>query len=181
VVTWFSGIADEHSRVRLDGYPGAFRELLGVRVEEFFPLPPGDNVKLTGGLSASNWSELLHPNGCEVVSSYVDGPLEGVPAVTRNVFGDGVAWYLATTLEPDSAVSVLSDVLAGAGVVPVVAASPGVEVVRRRGERISWLVAINHTGGDVVLPVHGVELISGVDTSGGLPVPAGGVAVVREV
>ncbi|GAA3432386.1 beta-galactosidase [Kutzneria kofuensis] len=181
VVTWFSGIADENSRVRLGGYPGAFRELLGVRVEEFFPLPVGDNVKLTGGLSATTWSELLHPNGCEVISSYVDGDLRGVPAVTRNVFGDGVAWYLATTLDPDSAVTMFADVLAGAGVEPVTTAPSGVEVVRRRGERISWLVAINHTGTDVVLPVEGVELISGVETSGGLPVPAGGVAVVREV
>jgi len=181
VLTWFSGVADENSHVRLGGYPGAFRELLGLRVEEFFPLPAGDNVTLTGGLAASNWSELLHTNGCEVVSSYVDGPLPGVPAVTRNEFGDGVAWYLATTLSPDSAVAVFADVLAGAGVTPVAPAPAGVEVVRRRGERISWLVAINHTDTDVVLPVEGVELISGVDTSGGLPVPAGGVAVVREV
>jgi beta-galactosidase len=181
VLTWFSGIADENSRVRLGGYPGAFRELLGLRVEEFFPLPVGDNVQLTGGLSASNWSELLHTNGCEVVASYVDGPLPGVPAVTRNEFGDGVAWYLATTLSPESAVTVFADALAGADVTPVAPTPAGVEVVRRRGERISWLVAINHTDTDVVLPVEGVELISGVDTSGGLPVPAGGVAVVREV
>lgn len=181
VVTWFSGIADENSRVRLGGYPGAFRELLGLRVEEFFPLPICENVRLTGGLTGSYWSELLHGNGCDVIASYVDGPLPGVPAVTRNEFGDGVAWYLATTLTPDSAVTVFADVLARAGVDPVVAAPRGVEVVRRRGERISWMVAINHTDTDVVLPVEGVELISGLDTSGGLPVQAGGVAVVREV
>ena len=181
VVTWFSGIADEHDHVRLGGYPGAFRELLGMSVEEFFPLPVGDTVALTGGLSASNWSELLHPNGCEVVASYVDGPLPGVPAVTRNEFGDGLAWYLATTLDPDSAVTMFAEALTRAGVAPVVPAPAGVEVVRRRGERISWLVAVNHTSRDVVLPVRGVELISGVDMSGDLPVPAGGVAVVREV
>ena len=38
LVTYFSGIVDEHDHVRLGGYPGAFRDLLGVRVEEFFPL-----------------------------------------------------------------------------------------------------------------------------------------------
>ena len=32
LVTYFSGIVDEHDHVRLGGYPGAFRALLGVRV-----------------------------------------------------------------------------------------------------------------------------------------------------
>ncbi|MFC4589408.1 beta-galactosidase [Sphaerisporangium corydalis] len=38
VVSFFSGVADEHARVRLGGYPGALRDLLGIRVEEFLPL-----------------------------------------------------------------------------------------------------------------------------------------------
>ncbi|MEU8035170.1 beta-galactosidase [Streptosporangium sp. NPDC049078] len=45
VVSYLSGIADEHARVRLGGYPGALRDLLGIRVEEFHPLPP--DVALT--------------------------------------------------------------------------------------------------------------------------------------
>ena len=38
LVTYFSGIVDEQDHVRLGGYPGAFRSLLGVRSEEFAPL-----------------------------------------------------------------------------------------------------------------------------------------------
>ena len=38
LVTYFSGIVDEQDHVRLGGYPGAFRALLGVRSEEFAPL-----------------------------------------------------------------------------------------------------------------------------------------------
>ncbi len=49
LVTYFSGIVDEHDHVRLGGYPGAFRELLGVRVEEFAPLLPGATVTLDDG------------------------------------------------------------------------------------------------------------------------------------
>jgi beta-galactosidase len=47
LVTFFSGITDEHDRVRLGGYPGAFTELLGVRVEEFWPLAAGERVHLS--------------------------------------------------------------------------------------------------------------------------------------
>ena len=35
--------------MRLGGYPGAFRDLLGVRVEEFFPLLEGEAVALSEG------------------------------------------------------------------------------------------------------------------------------------
>ena len=45
--TYFSGIVDEHDHVRLGGYPGAFRDLLGVRTEEFFPLRRGERWRST--------------------------------------------------------------------------------------------------------------------------------------
>ena len=41
LISYFSGIVDENDAVRLGGYPGAFRELLGISVEEFHPLPEG--------------------------------------------------------------------------------------------------------------------------------------------
>ena len=59
LVTYFSGIVDEHDHVRLGGYPGAFRDLLGVRVEEFFPLAAGDVVALSDGSRATTWTERL--------------------------------------------------------------------------------------------------------------------------
>ena len=43
----------EDDHVRLGGYPGAFRDLLGVRVEEFFPLMPGETVALADGRRGS--------------------------------------------------------------------------------------------------------------------------------
>nr|BFE81028.1 hypothetical protein GCM10020093_036290 [Planobispora longispora] len=85
----YSGIVDEHDRVRLGGYPGAWRELLGVNVEEFFPLPPGGTLRLTGGGTGRVWSEAAHAVTAEVLDSYADGPLAGAPAWTRNAWGGG--------------------------------------------------------------------------------------------
>ncbi len=53
LVTYFSGISDPDDHVRLGGYPGAFRELLGIRVEEFFPLRVAESVALSDGGSGS--------------------------------------------------------------------------------------------------------------------------------
>ncbi|WFE97140.1 beta-galactosidase [Micromonospora sp. WMMD987] len=180
LVTYFSGIVDEHDHIRLGGYPGAFRELLGVRTEEFFPLLAGERVTLDDGSTADVWTEWLHPEGAEVVASYEDGPLPGVPALTRHRVGDGTAWYLATRLDEPATDALVARLLAGAGVRPPVAAPPGVEVVRRRADDRSWLFVVNHTEGEVTLDVTGTDLLTGQPCGGALRVPAGEVAVVRE-
>ncbi|MEV8438371.1 beta-galactosidase [Actinosynnema sp. NPDC051121] len=182
LVTYLSGVTDTRGHVLLGGYPGAFRELLGVRTEEFHPLRAGEAVTLDDGSSAAVWTEHLHAGDAEVVASYADGPLPGVPAITRNERGDGVAWYVACGLTGDGLDRLLRTALDQAGV----RLGPGgdVEVVRRRGEvagsAVSWLVAVNHGSDDAELPAVGVELLTGARASGAAVVPAGGVAVLRE-
>ncbi|MEU7797311.1 beta-galactosidase [Micromonospora sp. BL1] len=180
VVTYFSGIVDEHDHIRLGGYPGAFRDLLGVRVEEFFPLREGETVRLDDGARADVWTEWLHAEGAEVLAAYTDGPLPGVPALTRNAVGAGAAWYVGTRLADDATDRLVARLLAETGVRPPVDAPAGVEVVRRRSADRSWLFVVNHTTEPARLAVSGVELLGGVRCDGTLEVPAGEVAVVRE-
>ena len=180
VVTYFSGIVDEHDHVRPGGYPGAFRELLGIRTEEFAPLLEGETVMLDDGSTADVWTEDLRLEGAEAVRTYADGPVPGAPAVTRHAFGDGTAWYIATRTSPEGTSSVLDRVVAEAGVGAAAVTTPGVEVVRRRGEQGSWLFVLNHTGREAAVPASGVDLVSGDDVDGEVRVSPGGVAVVRE-
>ncbi|MFC8620333.1 beta-galactosidase [Micromonospora purpureochromogenes] len=180
LVTYFSGIVDEHDHIRLGGYPGAFRDLLGVRTEEFFPLREGERVRLDDGATADVWTEWLHPEGAEVLASYADGPLPGVAALTRHRVGRGTAWYVGTRLDEAATDRLVARLLAEAGARPPVAAPTGVEVVRRRDGDRSWLFAINHTDAEVRLDVTGTELLGGARCTGELRVPAGEVAVVRE-
>ncbi|GAA4064386.1 beta-galactosidase [Nonomuraea soli] len=91
VVSFFSGVTDEHNRVRLGGHPGAFRERLGVRVDEFRPL--AEPVKLSDGSTAAAWSESVELRGASAVVRYPDG----TPAITRN----GDAWYVSTRLDDE--------------------------------------------------------------------------------
>ncbi|SCF36517.1 beta-galactosidase [Micromonospora purpureochromogenes] len=180
LVTYFSGIVDEHDHIRLGGYPGAFRDLLGVRTEEFFPLREGERVRLDDGATADVWTEWLHPEGAEVLASYADGPLPGVAALTRHRVGRGTAWYVGTRLDEAATDRLVARLLAEAGARPPVAAPTGVEVVRRRDGDRSWLFVINHTDAEVRLDVTGTELLGGARCTGELRVPAGEVAVVRE-
>ena len=182
LVTYWSGIVDEHDHVRLGGYPGAFRDLLGISTEEFFPLREGELVRLAGGVldgaTADVWTELLHAADAEVVSSYVDGPLPGVPALTRRTVGTGTAWYLATRVDAGGTAALVRHLCAGVGV--AVHDLSGVELVRRRGETGSYLFVINHTDSAVEVPVRGLDLVTSTSCPGSAKVAAGGVAVIRE-
>ncbi|MFD9000331.1 beta-galactosidase [Streptomyces sp. NPDC059582] len=181
-VGFHSGTVDDNCHVRLGGYPGAFREALGVRTDELFPLLPGETVGLSGGGTASLWSERVRPAGAETVTSYTDGPLSGVPAVTRHAYGTGSAWYLATRPDPDTLAALLDRIRAEAGVAPVRTAPPGVEVVRRRGADADYLFLIDHSGkgAEVTVADGAVELLTGKDLTASVTVPPGEVAVVRE-
>jgi beta-galactosidase len=184
VVTYFSGTADLDGHIRLGGYPGAFRDLLGVLAQEAYPLRPGEVVRLDDGGTGTVWTEDLDVDRAQVVASYVDGPLAGTAAVTRREVGAGAAWYVATRLDDDAWRRLLRRVRAEAGSTtgtPVTGREPHVDVVRRRAEDgRSWLFVLNHGRADARVAAHGHELVTGTDVHGELVVAAGGSAVVRE-
>ena len=180
VVTYFSGISDVDDHVRLGGYPGAFRDLLGVRVEEFFPLRPGETVDLSGGGSGSQWSEDARVTDADVLQTYAAGPLAGRPAVTRRRVGAGTAWYLGTLPDDGTLAALLDDITTAAGVAPVVEVPAGVEVVRRRSGDHSWLFVLNHTSEPCDVATTGHDLVADRAVGPTLRVDSGRTAVVRE-
>jgi beta-galactosidase len=180
VVTYFSGIADLHDHVRLGGYPGAFRDLLGVRVEEFAPLRVDEVVALSGGGVGTVWSEDARALDAEVLSAYGSGPFSGRAAVTRREVGGGVAWYLGTLPDDGTLGSLLDRVVREAGVAPVAEVPVGVEVTRRRSAAGSWLFVLNHTTEPCEVAVAGRDLVSQADVGPVATVPARTAAVVRE-
>lgn len=181
LVTYLSGIVDpDGTAVRTGGYPGAFRELLGIRVEEFHPLLPDQRITLDDGTTATTWIERLHLAGAEPVTSYADGPLEGVPAVTRRRVGDGTAWYVACRLDRDGMDRLVHALLTAAGRPPRPPA-PGLEQVVRSGDGSAPVrFAINHGPADADVEVEGRDLLTDERVGPVVVVPAGGVRVVEE-
>ena len=180
LVTFFSGIVDEHDHIRLGGYPGALRDLLGIRVEEFNPLRENETVRLDDGSVGVVWSERLDLRGAETVASYAEGPLAGVPAITRRDVGEGAAWYLATRLQGEHLDALVGRLVEAAGVSAPYDCPRGVELVRRTSGPTSYLFALNHRDDEVTVPVTGHDLVADVGTDGRLVLAPGGVAVVRE-
>ncbi|NQX11850.1 beta-galactosidase [Microbacteriaceae bacterium VKM Ac-2855] len=180
LITWFSGIVDEHNTVRIGGYPGAFRDLLGVRSEEFYPLTDAEPVELDNGWRVRRWSELLEAPDATIVARYATGATAGHPAITRRSVGAGAAWYLSADLEPDSLGALIERILEEVGIEPAAVVSPGVEAIRRASAEASYLFVVNHTDADGWAEASGVELLSGTRCEGRVTLRAGAVAVVRE-
>ncbi|MDR7324926.1 MULTISPECIES: beta-galactosidase [Catenuloplanes] len=171
VVSYFSGIVDENDAVHPGPHPGALRDVLGLRVEEFLPLHSGETVSLDSGATGDVWAERLLLDGATVLASYLDGPAAGEPAVTTHSYGAGRAVYVSTRLTGESL-----DAFVGSLGLPAHDDLPmGVEVVRR-GE---FVIALNHTAADVTVPGSGAELLTGESCPDGVVVPAGAVRVLR--
>jgi len=182
VITFFSGIVDETDGIRLDPSgeqpPGAFHELLGVWTEQFFPVMPEVTLALNDGGRAHTWAEHVRPTTADVVAEFAHGPVAGGPAITRNTFGAGTAWYVATALDEASFADLMGRALNEAGV-ELIEVPADVEVVTRSNDTDRFRFVINHSAHELTLPADGAELLTGNTVAGSVTVPAGGVRVIR--
>ncbi|WP_240640557.1 beta-galactosidase [Microbacterium sp. 10M-3C3] len=183
LVTFFSGIVDEHDRVRPGGYPAPWRELLGVRVVEFTPTLPDAALTLASGAGARLWAERVVAVDAEIVDRFADGPARGLPALTRRAGegGAGDAWYLATLLDGGDYTRLVSRIAEAAGLAPEAGAGRDVEVVRRKADDgTTWRFVINHGTEGVDIVVRGTDLVAGVSVDGATTIPGGTVGIFRE-
>ena len=180
LVTFASGIVDETNRVIAGGYPGAFRDLLGIRAQEIRPLFSGEQVALEGDGAATVWTELVDVDDAAVLRRYSEGPLAGQPAVTRVTRGSGSATYLSCAIDDRGLDELVDDLVALAGVQATAQVDRGLAVTRRVSGDRSFLFLINAEPTDLSASASGTDLLTGDEHQGSVVVPAGGVVVLDE-
>lgn len=115
VLTFLSGMVDEHDLCFQGGFPGPLRKLAGVWAEEIDPLwkgqknralpsPGGKALGLSGEYGISSLCELVHAESraggaAEVLATYGDDWYSGRPVLTRNRYGEGSVYYLAAKVD----------------------------------------------------------------------------------
>lgn len=173
--TYYSGVVDENDHVHLGGYPGALRDLLGIRIEEFGPLLEDAEVRLDNGLTGTLWTDRIDvtvPDEVTVLARFETGDQAGRPAVTRRApEGGGSAAYVSTRLGSHGLPEVLRPLLSGAGVLSELPAEVRglVELtVRTDGSQAYWFL-VNRTDEPVAFGAVAAEVLSG-------PAPADGEA-----
>ena len=180
LVSYFSGIVDGNDTVPAGASPGALRDILGLEIQEFLPLREQETVSLSGGSgSGTVWAEDIHVGSATVVSRYVDGPAASGPAITRNAFGRGTAWYVSTKLDDGDLAAVVLDAAGAAGIATAPQPPQGLEVITRSTPTDHFTFLINHSDADAEYPASGTDLLTGAAFEHTAVVPGGTVSVIH--
>jgi beta-galactosidase len=185
ITTYFSAVVDENDHVWLGGYPGALRDLLGLRIEEFGPLLAGDTVELDDATTGSVWTDRITVTDAQtqVLARYRTGAQAGRPAVTRRDTDGGSAAYVSTRLGVEGLTALLPRLLGPAGVESELpeAIRGLVEPTVRRGPDGRFLFLVNRTDGTVpVTGLPGEVLVGATAADGTLTLGPRDVAVLRQ-
>lgn len=99
ITTYMAGMADENDLCYLGGFPGGkLKDVFGLWNEEIDTLYPEDeNSVLMGEKSykAVDYCEIIHPSTAEVLGVYESDFYAENPAVCKNSYGKGSAYYVA--------------------------------------------------------------------------------------
>ena len=134
VVSYFTGISNDVDAVKLGGYGGALvRDHLGVFVDEFAPVRLTETVKLSNGLSGSEWTQFAKVTTATQLAGYVGGVAAGSSALAQSPSGRD--WYLGTRLDDASNATLFADLMSQLGINR--SGGQGTEVIRRGQLEIS--------------------------------------------
>lgn len=186
VTTFFSGIADEHDLIVTGGYPGKLRDIMGIWVEESDTLPSGAENHFTyrgKAYPAKLLCDLSHLEGAEALSVYEEDFYAQMPAITKNQFGDGRAYYVATRSNEEFYQTLMADICEECGVESLLAPQENLEVTMRRNENGRFLFLLNHADREqeTVMTEAGCGLLEKQEYAAGdvVSVPAKGVQIIR--
>ena len=158
VMTYWSAMVDENTRAIQGGYPGDLRDVFGIWVEETDCLYDSERVRIestkgnscdfAGQFDASQYCELLHLEGAEPLANYASEFYAGRPCVTRNDFGEGEAFFVASRNDDAFQREFLNMVVERAGLLPALetVTPPGVTVQVRHDEKIDYVFILNFSG-----------------------------------
>lgn len=186
LTTFFSGYVDEHDLVTIGGYPGKLRDILGIWVEEEDALPEDmhNSFSYRGKTyPASMLCDLLHAEGAEVLATYEQDFYQGMPVLTKNAFGKGFGYYVATCSSDAFYREYLGEICKEAGIAPLMDTPDTIEVTKRVNQNGSFLFLLNHgeTAYETALPFAGTDLLTEKSYEAGdtLMLEKKGVAILK--
>ena len=191
ITTFFSGIVDDSDLVTLGGYPGELRKLMGIWAEEIDALFPEQRNSiimdapvgtLSGTYSCGLLCDLIHAESAEVLAHYGENFYAGMPVLTRNRFGEGNAYYVASS--PDAAFleGLVAHVCAQHDIKPLLNPPAGVEVTQRTNDKGDFLFLLNHNASEVrvdLAGMSGLDLLTDEACANTVSLAAKGVRIIK--
>lgn len=181
---FFSGIVDQNEHIHLGGYPAPFRRMLGICIEEWAVLQPGETrpLQLWDGSQTQchTWCDLIHLEGANSLAHYQNDFLSHKPAITQHSFGNGHAYYVGTDLEAEALHGLMQKVCQSAGLFvtdlpkgadAVISQTPQGTIVHLMNFSVEQLLEIQ-------VPAGGMDVLSGETTPETLRLEAFGLCLL---
>ncbi len=143
-----SGVKGQDGNCIMGQYlPTVFRRLAGCYVEEYDPIGEAKQNLQMGEkeYTITGWCDLLVLEEAEAVATYGDHYYKNWPAITRNAFGKGKAYYLGTIGEKQLYRDLLTKIFAEADIATVEGLPCGVELCSRGNETEEYVFLFNNT------------------------------------
>lgn len=189
MATYFTGYVDKSTLTWLGGFPGdGLSEVFGLRSEEIDTLYAEDKVSINildkagrspHSVEVHDYQELLRDVSADVLAKYACDYMEGTPAITRNTYGKGHAYYVACRTSQKDLEFLYREMLEHADIA-YTNLPAGVEKHTRYLEDRRFDFYLNCSDKSVTIPaICGYEMLSEATIDGDLTLDKYGVAVIR--
>lgn len=161
VLTTFTGIADENDHVTTSGYPGFFREMAGIWVEEIDGVLPDMKNEMVGynnqTYTCGVLCDVIHLEGATAMANYGKDFYKDTPVLTKNNYGEGQVYYIGTIPEQQF-INDFAESFLGVNDLP-----EGVEKTVRTNDGQQYEFYLNYTETEKLLILEGsyINLLTG--------------------
>ncbi len=187
--TYFTGYVNKDLLSNLGGFPGdGLSKVFGLKSEEIDTLYPDDKnsisiIHKTGFTSHSinvyDYQELLREVSADVLAKYDHDYLADTPAITRNSFGEGHAFYIACRTDQNDIEFVYREMLDHAGI-PYHKLPAGIEKHTRYADNVRYDFYLNGSEENVTIKnVNGFDLLTNSEVKGNLNLGKYKIAVIK--
>lgn len=184
VLTLRSGMKNWSNVTTQETWPGALAGPAGIRVEEFevFPKGTGNSIRYRDKVyRMAYWTDILTLDTATSMAVWEEKFYRGLPAVSKNLYGKGVVYYVGVMGNEEFLTDFLEDVAASLSLEPR-RLPEGVFVTRRRNreECFAFYLNANHHPVELELQQGGKDCFSGQWTEGRITLEGLSVCMLLE-
>ncbi len=162
-MTYKSAFTDENVKVYSDEAPHGLAKAFGISYSHFiWPKDISFISERYGNTQCKHFAEYVNPEGAQILAGYDRVDIDQYAALTRNLYGKGVAIYLACDVDDSVLKDILKDAAIGAGAYdeseftyPIVHRK-GINV---NGRTIHYIMNFSDSEKTVALPFSGTSLL----------------------
>lgn len=180
-----TGYKDLNGKCVMEYLPGLAAKVTGTDIPEYSFVAPDDGKVMVDWngvkIEAAVFNDLLAPvgDGAEVLGTYVSSYYAGTPALVKNSFGEGEAYYFGGAFALDTAAVFLEKLGVAQPWSQVISLPESCELAVRRKEGRYYLFVLNYLPepAEIILKKELTDLLEGGNASGHLQVEGYGVKV----